>query len=524
LSAILLATRRTLAVFGALALIATAGVCAVAGAAPLTVSTGAPTGRPIPADFLGLSLEYRAMPALAGPDLQSINPVLVALLRHLVPHGHPVLRIGGQSSDRTWWPVPGAHQPLGITYSLTPRWITSVRALAQATNARLILGVGLEADQPKLDAVEADQLLRGLGRKYVAALEIGNEPELYTVIPWYLRRNGVPVPWYSHVGVPVFSRPPGYGPSAFYGEFSRVLAVLPPVPIAGPATGLPLLLDGFRRFVAPASRVRIVTWHAYGLNQCVTDPSSPQYPTVSNLLSLPVSRGLVNGILPDVVHAHRVGATVRVAEMNSVTCNGRPGVSNTMASALWVMDALFTVAAAGVDGVNIHTFPNAANGLFDFSQSHGHWVGTIRPLYYGVTMFAQAAPPGSRLLTIDSASQDPVRQWATLAPDHRIRVLLINDSLTSSARTLVRPPSAPGPAKIERLRASSAYATGGVTLGGESFGTETRFGSQTSTGLLAAPKPQSVTPRAGAYAVTMPAASAALLTLPGRATADRRRR
>ena len=37
------------------------------------------------------------------------------------------------------------------------------------------------------------------------------------------------------------------------------------------------------------------------------------------------------------------GATFRIDEMGSVTCNGHVGVSNTMASALWATGALFSV-------------------------------------------------------------------------------------------------------------------------------------------------------------------------------------
>jgi hypothetical protein len=194
--------------------------------------------------------------------------------------------------------------------------------------------------------------------------------------------------------------------------------------------------------------------------------------------------------------------------MGSVTCNGRRGVSDTLASALWVMDALFTMAGDGVDGVNLHTYPNSTNGLFDFSGAHGHARAGVHPLYYGALMFAQAAPAGSRLLRVVSGSGGPLRAWATRAPDRHIRVLLINDSLTSSAVAVVRTPVAPGAASLERLRAASAYATSGVTLGGRTFGTAT------ATGVLAAPVPQSVAPSGGAYSVTLPAGSAALLTLP----------
>ncbi|MFL5860417.1 MAG: glycosyl hydrolase family 79 C-terminal domain-containing protein, partial [Solirubrobacteraceae bacterium] len=181
--------------------------------------------------------------------------------------------------------------------------------------------------------------------------------------------------------------------------------------------------------------------------------------------------------------------------------------SNTLASALWVMDALFTIAGDGVDGVNLHSYPHSSNGLFDFSRSHGRWQGSVHPLYYGALMFAQAAPAGSRLLRVISGSRGPIRAWATLAPDHRVRILLINDSVHGSALAVVRTPRVRGPASVERLRARSAYATGGVTLGGRTFG------AATPTGVLAPPVPQAVVPHRGVYAVTVPAASAALLTL-----------
>ncbi|MFZ0091550.1 MAG: glycosyl hydrolase family 79 C-terminal domain-containing protein, partial [Solirubrobacteraceae bacterium] len=64
-----------------------------------------------------------------------------------------------------------------------------------------------------------------------------------------------------------------------------------------------------------------------------------------------------------------------------------------------------------------------------------------------------------------------------------------------------------GPATVARLRAPSAYATGGLSLGGVGFG------ARTATGALPAVRAQSVTPRSGRYTVTMPAASAALLTV-----------
>ena len=491
---------------GAAALVAALGVAPARGATTLRLSVGAANSRPIAPDFLGLALEYRTIPAWVG-SATAVNPVFVQLIHNLIPTGQPVFRIGGQSTDRSWWPLPGARAPLGVTYALTPQWVALARALAAATSGRLILGVGLEANRPKLAAYEAEQLVAGIGPQYLDALELGNEPELYSVVPWYHVLHRKPLPWYSHDGAPVLARPRGWDPSAFDADFAKELALLPPVAVAGPSVGLVPWLDGFRRFIAPRSPVRVITWHSYGLNQCVTDPDSPDYPSVPNLLTLRASRNAVSGIGPVVALAHHAGDSFRIDEMGSVTCNGRNGVSDTFASALWVMDALFDIAGEGIDGVNVHTYQQAANGLFDFTQTAQGWRGTVHPMYYGLLMFAQAAPAGSRLLRVSSGPQGRLRAWATLAPDHRIRVLLINDSLRHTSTVRVRVAAAAGPGTVERLLARSAYATENVTLGGAGFG------SGTATGTLPPAVTSAVALRGGAYSVTLPAATAALLTL-----------
>ena len=86
--------------------------------------------------------------------------------------------------------------------------------------------------------------------------------------------------------------------------------------------------------------------------------------------------------------------------------------------------------------------------------------------------------------------------------------MLINDSLTSGHTVLVRPPVRARTALIERLRAPSAAATDGVTLAGQSFGTET------TTGKLAG-KRKSVRVKLvhGRYLVRLAASSVAMLTL-----------
>ena len=79
--------------------------------------------RRIPGSFVGLSLEYRALEAYAGTDPERLDPIFVQLIRDLAPGQRPHLRIGGDSADWTWWPLPGMSRPPGVTFSLDQRWI-----------------------------------------------------------------------------------------------------------------------------------------------------------------------------------------------------------------------------------------------------------------------------------------------------------------------------------------------------------------------------------------------------------------
>lgn len=464
----------------------------------LTLTVGRRTsGAPIPAGFLGLSLEYPAVEAYAGSDPASVNPVFLQLIRNLAPNQAPDLRIGGDTTDWTWWPVPGVAKPGGVKYSLNRRFAAVTAALAHDLGARVILGIQFEADSAQVAGAEARALVAGIGRSSIQALELGNEPELYGSFTWYTTTGG------QHVK----GRPPNYDFSAYQRDFSRIGAALPRLPLAGPATGAPKWIPQLPRFLPAQPRVSVATLHRYPVQQCYRSPASPVYPSVAHLLAPAASRGLADSVAPyvGVAHARHVG--LRIDEMNTVSCGGAPGVANGFVSALWALDAVFQMARVGVDGVNIHSYPRAPYELFTFSRRDGRWRGFVAPEYYGLMMFAQAAPSGAHLLRLSGALGN-VRAWATRAPDGTTHVVLINEYTAQSRTVAVRIAGATAPATLERLRARGITATTGVTLGGQTFGTSTATGTLAGGSTVA-----TVHPAAGAYAVRLPPASAAMLTL-----------
>jgi Glycosyl hydrolase family 79 C-terminal beta domain len=435
-----------------------------------------------------------------GSNPTAINPVLVRLIRNLAPGQRPSLRIGGNSTDETWWPLPDVAPSPGINYTLTRSWMATTRTLAAETGGRLILGLNLKLNSAAEVAAEANAYRTDIGRRYIQAFEIGNEPELYSINPFYYRDPGQ---------VPVYSRARGYDFAAYAQEVAAFAKRLATATFAGPATGNSAWLTRVPKLFGTEPGLKMVTYHRYPLLECFTKPGDPIYPTIPNLLTLNASRGLLAGAGPYIALAHRHGALFRVDELNSVACKGKAGVSDTFASALWMLDTLFAMARSGVDGVNIHTLPEAVYKPFTFDHVGRQWVATVRPEYYALLMFTQAAPAGSRLLAVSpsAAAGADVRARAALTPGGLIHLVLINDSLTTDHVVVVQAPRRTRAAVLERLTAPSAGATDGVTLAGQSFGTQTTTG--TLTGAFQA---EHLTPVNGHYEITLPAASAAMVS------------
>jgi hypothetical protein len=457
--------------------------------------TGATMGQPIPTGFVGLSLEIKTLEEYAGSDPGAINPVFLHLIEDIAPEQSPVLRLGGDSTDWSWWPVPHVARPPGVTYTLTPNWLDVAHAVATAVRGKLILGVDLEADSRTVAAAEANAMVNRIGRDSVAALELGNEPELYGSFGWYRSASGEPVP----------GRPRDYDPAAFARDYSSFAPDLPDVPLAGPSSGAPMWLAKLGDFLDAEPRVRLVTVHAYPLKHC----TKSKVITIPQLLSERSSRGLAATMAPYVAVASAHHVPLRVDEINGISCGGTRGVSDTFTSALWVLDALFEMARSGVGGVNVHTVPGGINEILGPDDTGGTPRMRVHPEFYGMMMFAQAAPAGSHLLRLGTPTPSGVKVWATRASDGVTHVVVIDKRLSGSQFLRLSITGAHGTAEIEQLRAPSIQSTGGVTIGGQTFGAET------PTGVLAGSAAhRTVAPSGASYPVTVPAASATMLTIP----------
>jgi hypothetical protein len=191
----------------------------------------------------------------------------------------------------------------------------------------------------------------------------------------------------------------GSNPSAIdpvFAHFTHIARALPALPLAGPTDGDAPWFPKIGTFLAGHPDVGVATIHRYPLESCYVHPSDPAYPTIPHMLSAASTSTLARSVTTAVRQAHAHHTPIRVDEFNTEFCGWDPSVTRSFASALRALDTLFGLAGVGVDGVNIHTFPGATYALFRFAQVGRQWRGVVMPEYYGLQMFAQAAPPGSR--------------------------------------------------------------------------------------------------------------------------------
>ena len=330
----------------------------------------------MPLDFTGFSYESAQ---LADPAyFAASNEALVAQFRKLSPRG--VLRLGGNLSDLTWWSsgtksasaaIPdraniktrfewrnvGARAGANRPATITPESIRALGSFLKATEWKLIYGLNLGTGTPQRAAEEAACVLQNAGGNLLA-FQVGNEPDLFA---GPLRRRG----WdFNHYW------------DEYQGYLKAVRAQIPRAPFAGPDVAVNT--NWVRRFAELArGDAVLLTSHYYAMG-----PPEKEEMNAQRLLRR--DPRLVREVPMLVAAANAAGLPYRMAEGNSCFHGGKPGVSNTFASALWAADYLLFLAQAGCAGVNLHT---GGEGWYAAFVGEGPEIHE-RPLFYGM-QFAQ---------------------------------------------------------------------------------------------------------------------------------------
>ncbi|HEX4008744.1 MAG TPA: glycosyl hydrolase family 79 C-terminal domain-containing protein [Solirubrobacteraceae bacterium] len=467
-------------------------------AAQVTVSARASLAA-VPRSYLGLSTEYWALP-LWAPDMSLLERV-VSLI-HVRGGGPFILRVGGDSADHSFWDPDSAPMP-SWAFTIQPQWLSEAGQLVRADAIKLILDLNLITDSPSAATAWARAAESGLPHGSIVAFEVGNEPDIYSRTDWLAITAGR-----SLDGHPIDrSLPAAISAKAYVHDFRKYAAALsevePGVPVAGPALANPVT---HRRWVATlvdgaGHSLGLVTVHRYPYSGCAGRRGTASYATIGRLLSPAASTGMAQALRPVVDAANDAGLALRLTELNSVNCGGRPGVSDSFATALWAPDALFALLRAGVDGVNLHVRADAINAPFALTPGGLQ----ARPLLYGLIFFSRALGPDAQLVKVDATAPraSNLSAWGVRVGSDTLHVVLI-DKGRRSVRVALRLP-ATATATVQRLQAPSAASQNGVTVGGQSLATD---GSWQGTATL-----QTVPHRTDGYAVDLRRQSAALLSV-----------
>ena len=450
-------------------------------------------GRTIPPSFLGLSIEHPDLldytGSAGGPNLAFIR--LMQMFESF-GNGSPTLRIGGHSTDQSWWNPAGAPRPHGVITDIDQSWLGGLASVAARAHTPVVLGLNLGIRDPANALEFAQTALNRLPAGSLRSFEIGNEPDLFTK------------PRTFHVGRRILKRErhrDSYNFDSYTKDLDPYLAALYPL-------GTTLAAGGFagrdwtsrtrELLVRGGRRVRELSVHSYGLQTCGRARKRGAARLIHRLL---LTRRSIKRIAKLGSIARKQGVALRVSETNSAVCGGVGRVSNAFASALWGADSLFGFMKAGAVSANLHTWTGAWYAPFEFRYIKGRRVGFVRPLFYGMLLFAKATANHGQLLRTHWRGHTRVRVWSTRGNDGKLRVMALNVDRRISRELRIRIPGVGGRAIVERLTAPSLGARHRIKLGGRSFGRSTTSGRM--LGRLAKTRVPHVE---GTYRLRLPAA------------------
>jgi len=433
----------------------------------------------IPSDFMGLGYEISSV---ARPGLLSAqNSVYVQLVRTLGTNG--VIRVGGNTADYASYSATGQplSSPEGKAGSVVNHAVLhDLGSFLDATGWKLIWTLNLGNGSME-NAITEAKAVTAASNGNLLAFEIGNEPDLFP------RREG--------------HRHTGYGYDDYLREYrtfrDALRKAIPNIAFAGPDAAV--ATEWVSRFAADEGKdTKLLTHHYYREGQ---NPTS----TIDKLLHTDPKLAPILAKLR--AASESSGVPYRICETNSFSGGGKPGVSDTLAAALWVLDFMFVLASAGCAGVNMETGVNQRGFISSYSpigdDEQGHYWAA--PEYYGMLAFAQSGSGRIIGSTIDAGNRN-VSAHVTQPTKDRTILTLINKEPSSDAVVVIDGGASASIriGSVARLSGLSLESKSGVTLGSASVDPE---------GLWKPTVKEEIRRTRRTLQVHLPAASAAIITM-----------
>jgi hypothetical protein len=361
------------------------------------------------------------------------NAALIGLFKRL---GTSILRIGGNSVDKTTWSATG---PGGTAGVIAPPDVDALAGFLAATNWTVLYGVNMAADDPTLAAAEAAYAAKSLGA-HLYGFEIGNECDLYPINgdrPTTWTYDDFVAQWKTFY-TPMHTSAPG---AVFTGPASASDVTTWTVPFAKDA----------------AADIVLLTQHYYRGNGALATS------TLAELLLPDPSLITQLGDLDAAVKANNTPRGYRLSEANSFYNGGAPGISDGYGTALWVVDFLFTNVAHGSAGVNLHGGGDGT-GYTPIADLNSVVV-EARPDYYGMFLF-DLAGQGTLFGTTVTATPVNFTAYAVGPADGTTNMVLVNKDPAVTVHATVDLGKAATTGTLTLLTGPSLGATTGFTIGG----------------------------------------------------------
>ena len=436
------------------------------GRATVSVDISGPAIGRLVQHFIGLSVESGALLTRA-PQLDDTGN-LARLLANL---GGGVLRFGGESADEDFAGTPAA------TLSGLARLVrTAGWSVLYTENLGHFDGDRVRAD--------ARGVVRALGSN-LFAFACGNEPDQY---------------------VPIGLRPPGWTVRDYLAEvhacYRAIRSIAPRAPLAGPDADYhrTLLVSYARR---DASTIDWYVAHYYPLG-CRglgdgTAASLAAFMLSATTVAAEAARFDIYAGMAAIA-----GHPLVLTETSNACRGGIPDVSDSFASALWVIDYLLTGAEHGVHAVNLDTGLSTACTTYTVLCLNGDNEYSVQPVYYGLLLTRMLGTGRLVPVRITQTPRQHITAFALRSDGGGVRLMIENLDSAAAAVTL-DVGSYRGTATAGRLRAPSLLATSGVTIAGKRV---------VADGSFSPGSPDTIACAAAGCPLTLPAYSAALVKVP----------
>jgi hypothetical protein len=334
------------------------------------VALGATSGTPVTivTDPVGLSVEYSVLAADLGTG-GCPPPELVSTIEGL---GDPTIRIGGDSGDET---APAGTPAFAGVTDLPAAFWSQLACLESQTREPFVVGLNLASQMPAWAATIAAGA-RSAVPASLLSFEIGNEADI----------DGPSVAWWNAT-----AQAKSLIPFQTYLDDAEAVdeQLGPGAEVEGPDFATPRWTPEIPQ-IATALSLHAIDAHFYPLNAC----TGLRQATVKALLARGASEP-DGAVLATLAQAERIHLPMVISESNSVACRGKPGVSDSPASAVWGLRVVINMLMSGIESVRFHS----SGSSYDPFVVSGDTV-TTRPLYLGLEAAVQLLPVGATITAL----------------------------------------------------------------------------------------------------------------------------